>query len=46
VEPALDVSGLERMEKQGLVVQSGGRLTVAPRGMLLLDAILAELAKT
>jgi oxygen-independent coproporphyrinogen-3 oxidase len=46
VEPALDQAGLARMEKQGLVARTGGRLTVAPRGMLLLDAILGELAKT
>jgi oxygen-independent coproporphyrinogen-3 oxidase len=46
VEPALDLVGLARMEKQGLVERTGGRLIVAPRGMLLLDAILAEVAKT
>jgi oxygen-independent coproporphyrinogen-3 oxidase len=45
VEPALDQAGLARMEKQGLVTRSGERLMVAPRGMLLLDAILGELAK-
>jgi oxygen-independent coproporphyrinogen-3 oxidase len=45
VEPVLDIKGLARMEKQGLVTRTGERLTVAPRGMLLLDAILAELAK-
>jgi oxygen-independent coproporphyrinogen-3 oxidase len=45
VEPVLDERGLARMEKQGLVARDGDRLKVAPRGMLLLDAILAELAK-
>jgi oxygen-independent coproporphyrinogen-3 oxidase len=44
VGPALDPVGLERMKKQGLVALQEGRLTVAPAGMLLLDAILAELA--
>jgi putative oxygen-independent coproporphyrinogen III oxidase len=46
VEPALDQTGLARMEKQGLVTRTADRLTVAPRGMLLLDAILGELART
>jgi oxygen-independent coproporphyrinogen-3 oxidase len=45
VESALDPSGLARMEQQGLVSSADDRLTVAPAGMLLLDAILAELAK-
>ena len=44
VERALDPSGLERMERQGLVSRGGGRLTVRPEGMLLLDRILAEIA--
>lgn len=44
VAGALDPAGLARMEAQGLVERSGDRLRVVPRGMLLLDAILAELA--
>jgi oxygen-independent coproporphyrinogen-3 oxidase len=45
VEPALDWRGVARMESQGLVLREGERLMVAPRGMLLLDAILGEVAK-
>jgi oxygen-independent coproporphyrinogen-3 oxidase len=44
VQTAIDPTGLRRMEKQGLVTLQDGRLAVAPSGMLLLDAILAELA--
>jgi oxygen-independent coproporphyrinogen-3 oxidase len=44
VETALDPAGLKRMKKQGLVALENGRLTVAPAGMLLLDAILGEVA--
>jgi oxygen-independent coproporphyrinogen-3 oxidase len=44
VEAALDPAGLQAMKKQGLVTLQDGRLAVAPAGMLLLDAILAELA--
>jgi oxygen-independent coproporphyrinogen-3 oxidase len=45
VEPALDPRGLARMEAQGLVAREENRLLVQPRGMLLLDAILAELVR-
>jgi oxygen-independent coproporphyrinogen-3 oxidase len=45
VEPVLDQAGLAQMERQGFVTRQDGRLTVAPAGMLLLDAILAEVAK-
>ncbi|HEY0086404.1 MAG TPA: radical SAM family heme chaperone HemW [Allosphingosinicella sp.] len=45
VEGVLDPVGLVKMERQGLVAREGERLTVAPRGMLLLDAILSELAR-
>ena len=45
VESALDFAGLARMERQGLVAREGERLIVAPAGMLLLDAILGELAR-
>jgi oxygen-independent coproporphyrinogen-3 oxidase len=44
VEPVLDPRSLARLETQGLIGRSDGRLTVAPAGMLLLDRILAELA--
>jgi putative oxygen-independent coproporphyrinogen III oxidase len=44
VKPALDPAGLARMKRQGLVLLEGERLKVAPAGMLLLDAILVELA--
>ena len=44
VREALDPAGLERMEAQRLVLREGERLRVAPAGMLLLDAILSELA--
>jgi oxygen-independent coproporphyrinogen-3 oxidase len=44
VAPALDPAGLARMEAQGLVACEAGRLFVRPHAMLLLDAILAELA--
>jgi oxygen-independent coproporphyrinogen-3 oxidase len=45
VESALDPVGLSKMERQGLVARRGERIIVAPRGMLLLDAILGELAR-
>jgi oxygen-independent coproporphyrinogen-3 oxidase len=45
VESAVDFAGLARMERQGLVAREGKRLIVAPAGMLLLDAILGELAR-
>jgi len=44
-ESAIDPAGLAKMERQGLVARAGKRLIVAPAGMLLLDAILAELAR-
>ncbi|HEX9954880.1 MAG TPA: radical SAM family heme chaperone HemW [Allosphingosinicella sp.] len=45
VAPVLDTAGVARMEQQGFITRQQGRLTVAPAGMLLLDAILAEVAK-
>jgi putative oxygen-independent coproporphyrinogen III oxidase len=39
----LDLAAVERLAAQGLLVRSGGRLATTPRGMLLLDAILAEI---
>ena len=44
IERALDPAGLARMERQGLVERSEGRLIARPEGMLLLDGILAEIA--
>ena len=44
VAPALDPTGLERVERQGLVSRRDERLQVRPEGMLLLDRILAEIA--
>ena len=41
---ALDPAGLARMERQGLVERSDGRLIARPEGRLLLDGILAEIA--
>ena len=38
----LDRAAVARLERQGLVVRDGPRLTVTPGGMLLLDAILAD----
>jgi putative oxygen-independent coproporphyrinogen III oxidase len=39
----IDRKAAGRLEAQGLVTMSDHRLTVTPQGMLLLDAILAEL---
>jgi oxygen-independent coproporphyrinogen-3 oxidase len=44
VRPALDMGGVERLEGHGLVIREGGRLVVLPRGRLLLDAVLSEIA--
>jgi oxygen-independent coproporphyrinogen-3 oxidase len=44
VEPALDPRGVARMEAQGMVRREGGRLSVRPEGMRVLDRILAEIA--
>ncbi|HZG08067.1 MAG TPA: radical SAM family heme chaperone HemW [Allosphingosinicella sp.] len=44
VAGALDPAGLARMEAQGLVTRGTERLSLRPHGMLLLDAVLAELA--
>ena len=39
----LDMAAVERLAAQGLLSRQGGRLRATPRGMLLLDAILAEI---
>jgi len=39
----LDMAAVERLTDQGLLERGGGRLRATPRGMLLLDAILAEI---
>ena len=44
VRPALDLGAVERLEDQGLLTRTPDRLVVAPRGRLLLDAILAKIA--
>jgi putative oxygen-independent coproporphyrinogen III oxidase len=44
VRPALDLGAVERLEAQGLLTRTHDRLALPPRGRLLLDAILAEIA--
>ena len=44
IEAALDLRAVARLECQGLIEKDGRRLRASPRGMLLLDAILAEIA--
>jgi putative oxygen-independent coproporphyrinogen III oxidase len=39
----LDMAAVERLADQGLLARESGRLRATPRGMLLLDAILAEI---
>jgi putative oxygen-independent coproporphyrinogen III oxidase len=41
----LELDAVARLSAQGLLERSGTRLTATPRGMLLLDAILAEVVK-
>lgn len=43
-DPAVDPRAVERLSAMGLIEQSSDRLRVTPPGMLLLDAILAEVA--
>jgi oxygen-independent coproporphyrinogen-3 oxidase len=45
VEAALDFGAVDRLEVQGLVSRMDDRLVVPPKGRLLLDAILAEIAR-
>ncbi|WP_442678098.1 radical SAM family heme chaperone HemW [Sphingomonas sp. ASY06-1R] len=44
VADAIDQAAVERLSALGLIVQTPERLRVTPEGMLLLDAILAEIA--
>ncbi len=44
VGPALDLAAVSRLERQGLLELTSERLVVAPKGRLVLDAILAEIA--
>jgi len=39
----LDMAAVERLADQGMLERGGGRLRTTPRGMLLLDAILAQI---
>ena len=41
----LELAAVERLSAQGLLAYDGGRLSATPRGMLLLDSILAEVVK-
>ena len=43
-DPAVDQRAVEQLSAMGLVEQTSDRLRVTPPGMLLLDAILAEVA--
>jgi putative oxygen-independent coproporphyrinogen III oxidase len=44
-DAALDLDAVARLAAQGLVERNGMHLRVTPRGMLLLDAILAEIVR-
>jgi oxygen-independent coproporphyrinogen-3 oxidase len=44
IRSALDLAAVERLEGHGLLKREGGRLVVRPRGRLLLDAVLSEIA--
>ncbi|MHA3790266.1 radical SAM family heme chaperone HemW [Rhizorhabdus wittichii] len=43
VERLVDAIAIDRLARQGLLARNGDRLTVSDAGMLLLDAILAEI---
>jgi oxygen-independent coproporphyrinogen-3 oxidase len=45
-EALIDRRAMTRLEAQGLLASSGSRLRATPAGMLLLDAILAEIVRT
>ncbi|MDT9599786.1 radical SAM family heme chaperone HemW [Sphingosinicella rhizophila] len=45
LRPMLDRDAVARLEGQGLLATDADRLRVTPAGMLLLDAILAEIVK-
>jgi len=42
----LDMAAVDRLSAQGLIAFDGTRLRASPHGMLLLDAILAEVVRT
>ena len=44
IDPAVDQAAVARLSGLGLIEQTPDRLRVTPQGMLLLDAILAEVA--
>jgi putative oxygen-independent coproporphyrinogen III oxidase len=44
VESRLDLGAVERLESHGLLTRQDGRLIVTPKGRLLLDGILADIA--
>ncbi len=44
VEPALDRRAVKRLTAQGLLAETDGRLRALPAGMLVLNAILAEIS--
>ena len=44
IEGAVDATAVARLASLGLIEQTGERLRVTPAGMLLLDAILTEIA--
>ena len=41
----LEMEAVERLSAQGLLAYDGARLRATPRGMLLLDSILAEIVR-
>ena len=45
VADIVDLAAAERLERTGLIRHDGERLAVTPRGMILLDAILAEVVR-
>jgi putative oxygen-independent coproporphyrinogen III oxidase len=45
IDRAIDQAAVERLSRLGLIEQDPERLRVTPQGMLLLDAILAEIAR-
>ena len=45
IDPVVDQSAVERLSRLGLIEQTAAHLRVTSAGMLLLDAILAEIAR-
>lgn len=46
IDTLVDKARITALEREGLVIQEGGRLRVRSSGMLVLDAILAEIVET